>query len=198
MLIRLLVCLAFIFSCSSSARADESVYSQGRLARLLRTKIAVAKDIAANPKVIAAVKARNGQGLSLAEIKRRDQLWQRSHEKSPFKKKCLQSEINHFFFHLVNFHSEIYSEIFLTDAQGANIACYPLTSDYWQGDEQKWIQAYNKGAGKVHFGQIEFDQSSQCEAIQVSLPVMDGDQAIGVLIVGVKLTHIQALYLKGE
>ncbi len=51
---------------------------------------------------------------------------------------------------------------------------------------------------EFYFGEIEFDDSTQANAIQVSIPVMDKNNAIGVLTVGVKLTHIQAQILEGK
>ena len=84
-----------------------------------------------------------------------------------------------------------YPEAFLCDNQGANVAVSKLTSDYWQGDEDKWIKSFNNGNGKVFFGDPEFDQSSQAMQIQVSVPVLDGGKTIGVLVVGVKFSMVK-------
>jgi len=53
------------------------------------------------------------------------------------------------------------------------------TSDYWQGDEVKWQESFKGGAGAVHIGEIEFNGSAQDYLVQISVPVVEGDKAIG-------------------
>jgi hypothetical protein len=83
-----------------------------------------------------------------------------------------------------------YGEAFLTDKKGANVAAYPATSDYWQGDEEKFTASFNDGRGKIFIGAVEYDESSNTHAAQVSVPVVDKGKAIGVLIVGVTVDYI--------
>lgn len=42
-----------------------------------------------------------------------------------------------------------YAEIFVMDNQGANVAMSDKTSDYWQGDEDKFVRSFAGGEGKV-------------------------------------------------
>ncbi len=183
---------------TGNAFSGEIKISRQRLTSLLSNKLAVAKEIAENHTVIEAVQKRNQENITLDEIKRIDEKWKKSSKLTPLKKSMQDGKIGRYFESMIKFHDEIYNEMFLTDRQGANIACYPVTTDYYQGDEEKWIRAYNKGKGNVYFGEIEFDDSTQTNAIQVSIPVMDQNNAIGVLTVGVKLTHIQAQILEGK
>ena len=81
-------------------------------------------------------------------------------------------------------------EVFLMDKQGANVAMTNKTSDYWQGDEAKFTKSYNGGAGGVDIGKVKFDNSSQAYLVQVSVPVMDGDKAIGALTIGINLDEL--------
>ena len=83
-------------------------------------------------------------------------------------------------------------EAFVMDNQGANVATYPFTSDYWQGDEEKWSASYNGGDGKVFVGPLELDTSTQTYAVQVSAPVLDRGETIGVLVVGVTIGYLEA------
>ncbi|MGP6086119.1 hypothetical protein [Antarctobacter jejuensis] len=79
------------------------------------------------------------------------------------------------------------TEVFIMDAQGLNVAASGATSDYWQGDEAKFQETYPKGAGAVHFGEIEFDESSQTYQAQISVTITDpasGDP-IGAMTVGI-------------
>lgn len=170
--------------------------SQARLARLLRNKVEDVRELAANPTLIDAVHKHNAKGQSLEEIKQLDKAWMATKEMTPRKKALQQNELGHYFQTLVDFNRSIYSEMFLTDRNGATVAAYPPTTDYWQGDEKKWSEAFNAGEGKVYIGSVEFDESSQVNSVQISVPVVTDGKTIGVLIVGVKLSYIQAKYLR--
>lgn len=76
-----------------------------------------------------------------------------------------------------------YTEIFVTDAIGLNVGQSDLTSDYWQGDEAKW--KVPNDSHDIHIGEVEFDESSQTYQVQLSVPIMKGEQMIGTLTVGV-------------
>ena len=65
------------------------------------------------------------------------------------------------------------------------------TSDYWQGDEEKWIDCWNGGNGKIYIGALKLDESTNTVAAQVSAPVLDRGKTIGVLIVGVTINYLQ-------
>lgn len=79
------------------------------------------------------------------------------------------------------------TEVFIMDAQGLNVAASSATSDYWQGDEAKFQETYPKGAGAVHFGDIEFDESSQTYQAQISVTITDPDSGapIGAMTIGI-------------
>ena len=85
-----------------------------------------------------------------------------------------------------------FTEIFAMDAKGLNVAQSTLTSDYWQGDEDKFTQSFGAGADSVHIGEIEQDESTQVFQSQVSVPVTDpatGD-VIGAITVGVDVSML--------
>ena len=85
-----------------------------------------------------------------------------------------------------------YNEAFLTDNQGANVAAFPPTSDYFQGDEEKWSESFNEGSGRVFIGPVELDESTGVRAVQISAPVLDQGRTIGVLVVGITVEHIES------
>jgi hypothetical protein len=78
-------------------------------------------------------------------------------------------------------------ETILTDNQGANVAITDLTSDYWQGDEPKFVKAFADGNGADYIARPKKDDSTGQVISQVSVPVMDGGVAIGTLTMGVNL-----------
>jgi hypothetical protein len=83
----------------------------------------------------------------------------------------------------------LFSEIFVMDSRGLNVAASNTTSDYWQGDEAKWQESFGLGAGAMHIGEIEFDESSQSYLSQVSLTVTDPEtgEPIGAATFGVNV-----------
>lgn len=65
------------------------------------------------------------------------------------------------------------TEIIVMDDRGMNVAVSSVTSDFWQGDEAKFLETYPHGVDAVHVGEIEFDESSQTYQVQVSFSVAD-------------------------
>ncbi|MEI8633307.1 PDC sensor domain-containing protein [Vibrio sp. PP-XX7] len=78
-------------------------------------------------------------------------------------------------------------ELFLMDNQGANVAMTNKTSDYWQGDEAKFIQCFNGGNGQPYIGEVEYDDSTAAYLVQVSVPIVDQGKTIGAMTIGINL-----------
>lgn len=138
------------------------------------------------PVLVTAVKAQNTQGKSLDSIKELDQKWIATEGIDPFMSSLMSNDAAKF---LTTFEASkpYYQEIFLMDNQGANVAMTAKTSDYWQGDEDKWQKSFANGKGDKHIGPVKFDTSSQAYLVQISIPVMDGDTAIGAITIGINL-----------
>lgn len=170
--------------------------SQERIKALLKDKIQLVEELAAHPLIKRAVEEQNAKGISLDEVKRIDQEWRSTKSLTSFKKSLQTTLVGKLLKRKILLNSGIYSEAFLTDNQGANVAAYPITSDYWQGDEKKWIESFDNGKGKVYIGPITFDESTRINATQISAPVVHEDKAIGVLIVGIKLDFMRLRELK--
>ncbi len=171
------------------ATAQELSLSPEQLEVLLARKITAVKRLAANLAVVDAVKAQNAEETTIEQIKRIDDEWRSTKTLTAFKRSLQRNPAGRFLRRRVR-RNPTYGEAFLTDKRGANVAAYPATSDYWQGDETKFTASYNDGKGKVFIGDVEYDESSQTQAVQVSVPVIDQGKAIGVLVVGVQLDYI--------
>jgi hypothetical protein len=143
-----------------------------------------------DPVIVKAVKAENRKGKMLDQIKRFDNKWKATAGLADFMKALMDSECGE---HLrrIQYSVPYYSEIFVMDNQGANVAMTDKTSDYWQGDEAKFIKAFNNGAGAVFVDEVEFDDSTQAYLVQVSVPVKDGKQTIGAITVGIDVEKIE-------
>lgn len=166
--------------------------SDAGLDRVLDRRVRAVQAIARHPIVVDAVRARNREPLTRDLISQRDQQWRNGDLDATALDALLDPEVSAYLRAKVQSNESVYSEAILTDAQGANIACFPVTSDYWQGDEEKFVSAYDGGSGAVYRGPIQFDESTQLETVQIAVPVLDDSQAIGVLIVGVRLSYAEA------
>jgi hypothetical protein len=153
------------------------------------------REIAGNPAIIAAVAAQNAvtAGYDQAKIDALDQQWRAevSAAAKPLIDATLANEASKW---LVGVQAEaggLFTEIFVMDAKGLNVAQSTVTSDYWQGDEDKFTASFGAGAGAVHLGEIEQDESTQAFQSQVSITLVDGAGApIGALTAGIDLSMI--------
>jgi hypothetical protein len=175
---------------SATAFAEETP-SQEELEILLKTKIRSVQHMALNPTVIRAARGQNLEQLSLEEIKARDEEWKGTESLTHFKRALQENSAGRFLKRMVGLNKS-FNEAFLTDNQGANIAAYPATSDYWQGDEEKWSGSFNGGNGRIFLGPLEYDESTRIYAVQISAPLHDRGETIGVLVVGVTLDYLNA------
>lgn len=148
--------------------------------------IALAKEIAADPAVVAAVKSQNAKKIPLAEIQRIDKVWIETKGVDDRMKALMENDCAKALKRTQAAHREI-AEAFVMDDQGANVCMTNKTSDYWQGDEAKWRESFKGGQGGVLVDKPAFDESAQAYLVQVSVPVMSGNKAIGAVTVGVNL-----------
>lgn len=137
-----------------------------------------------DPVIVEAVKAENKKGKTLDEIKRMDEKWIATPGVADYMKAIMDSECGKYLKNIQK-SAPFYAEIFVMDNQGANVAMTDKTSDYWQGDEAKFKNAFNKGKGDIFVDDVEFDDSSQSYLVQVSVPVKDGDKVIGAITFGI-------------
>ncbi len=172
------------------AWAQEEI-SQDEIREILSFEIGAISRMGTDPMIVKAVRAQNAKNISLSEIKKIDAEWTRTKSITPFKRSLMDSLLGRYLNKRMMSNLESYSEMFLTDAQGANVAMTPATSDYWQGDETKWKASFNNGDGQIFIGPVEFDESARTNAVQVSVPVIDVDKTIGVLIVGIRFNYIK-------
>lgn len=152
---------------------------------------------AESPDVIQAVRRQNEQnaGLTSAAIEELDRKW-RQETKSPARPLIdgiLGNALSEYLRQVQGKAQGLYTEIFVMDNRGLNVGQSNLTSDYWQGDEAKWQQTYQAGAGSMLIDDVEFDESTQTFQSQLSLPVVDPEtgEVIGAVTVGVNVDMFQ-------
>lgn len=181
--------LALTFGNAAVAQDDYSA----PLTELANTQI---KAIAENPVVIAAINAHNAttSGYDQAKIDELDTQWRAEVDAAskPLIDATMGNEASKFLAGEQEASAGLFTEIFVMDAKGLNVAQSTVTSDYWQGDEDKFTASFGAGVGAVHLGEIEQDESTQAFQSQVSVTVVDPatGAAIGAITVGVDLSML--------
>lgn len=67
----------------------------------------------------------------------------------------------------------IYNEIFVMDNKGLNVGQSAMSSDFWQGDEDKWQKTYLKSANQKFIDKPEFNESRQVWVVQYNIAITD-------------------------
>jgi len=141
-----------------------------------------------DPILVAAVKAQNAQNLTLAEILHRDSTWVAGTAQQLVTAVTTGACADRL--RQLQALRAVYSESFAMDNKGALVCASDKTSDYWQGDEDKWIKSYNNGIGATFIDKAAFDASAQETLAQISFPVRDGGTVIGAITVGVRVGRL--------
>jgi len=143
-------------------------------------------------RIVAAVVAQNQAPLSAETIHDIDEAWVQGSEVDGLVARLTSNACAKALLELVAAAPpDYYREAFVADARGALVCASQRTEDYWQGDEAKWTEAYRAGRGGIYFGPTAYDRSAERALIQISLPIMDGASAIGVLVVGKVVQSVQ-------
>ncbi|MGR3496718.1 hypothetical protein [Citreimonas sp.] len=182
---RLPLAVAFVVATSPAAWA---VDANGAMQAYYDASIA---GWATDPVLLDAIAHQNQTtaGYDAATIEAMDQAWRAEvgAPDSPTIDPVVQHPASDFLRARVAESGGTITEIFVMDSVGLNVASSGMTSDYWQGDEEKFSETYGAGAGAMHFSEIEFDESSQSYQAQISFTLTDpatGDP-IGAMTVGV-------------
>lgn len=174
----------------SQANADEFT---APLAELAEAEI---RGMLEDPAIVAAIRAQNADhaGLSQADIDTLDQKWRAEVGSSdaPTISPVLEGEVASMLRALRDESGGLFTEIFVMDNHGLNVAASDTTSDYWQGDEAKWQQTFKVGPDAVHVSDVELDESTQSYQGQVSLSIADPEtgEPIGAATFGVNIEYL--------
>lgn len=169
---------------ATSVRADFVPAMQAYLDGAIRTW-------AADPVLVAAIEAANAEraGYDQAMIDQLDTAWRAEvgQASTPTISPVLQNAASEFLRAQVAGSEGRITEVFVMDAHGLNVAASDVTSDMWQGDEDKFTKTFGAGPDGVFFGDVELDESTQTFSGQISISIVDPEtnEVIGALTVGV-------------
>ncbi|MEM7211938.1 MAG: hypothetical protein AAF479_08600 [Pseudomonadota bacterium] len=153
--------------------------------------------IASDPAIIAAIQARNTETGGMAEdaIIDLDNKWRAEvgGSDTPTITPVLEGEIADMLREVRDESEGLFTEIFVMDMVGLNVAASDTTSDYWQGDEAKWQQTFGVGAGAIHISGVELDESTQSYQSQISVSITDPatNAPIGAATFGVNVEYLE-------
>jgi GAF domain-containing protein/HAMP domain-containing protein len=151
----------------------------------LNGQLEVLQTLALDETIRQSVRAANALRPELTDILILDNKWRQavaSGESNPFVNSKLSNSLSNDLVAFQNLSPE-HIEVFVTDQAGALISATNLTSDYYQADEEWWIETYQDGNGDVYISQPEFDESAGVLSILISVPIYDTRQGdlIGIL-----------------
>ncbi|GGE95767.1 cellulose-binding family II protein [Pseudoalteromonas gelatinilytica] len=147
------------------------------------------KQLANSDNVQQAVMKSNRQPLAQQDLDQLDNQWaQQVRDNTPIlAERYLKLEGSQFLQVWQKQMQGVITEIIVTDKQGKNVIISEVTTDYWQGDEAKFLNMYQQD-DDYYIDTVEFDESTKHFQVQFSVPIFDEkSQHIGVLILGVDI-----------
>lgn len=87
----------------------------------------------------------------------------------------------------------LYAEIFIMDQNGLNVGQSSVTSDFWQGDEDKFQKTFMAQDNGLYIDAAEWDDEAKIWRGQVSFPLFEGPdkKKIGAVTVELNLTELE-------
>jgi len=160
------------------------------LSAQVEARVTVVQQWASDPIVVQAVREANANPRSMDEIETINREWEAATGVTPFIRALIDHPAARRLKELRASSPEI-QEAFLTDALGANVAITNKTSDFYQGDEVQYLEAFNQGKGGVHIGELSLDESIHSYSVHVGVPVLDQGKPIGVLLAAVNVEKLK-------
>jgi len=174
----------------TSAFAQKFELTPGMQAELDRQKTAIA-GWAASPTIVTAVLEQNQRGPITGMDNPK---WKQTRRSDALVAAFQSNPAGQFLKSKVEDTKGANNEAFLSGSRGEKVAFVEKTTSYIHVGQAKFDVPFS--TGKAWQGQPEFDESSQTYAVQISVPVLSDGRPIGVLVVGVNLTHLQGLAKK--
>lgn len=195
---RLVVAGTLVLALTGSNAAVGLNVFETELGQLARTRLL---EIARSDAVVDAVRKQNRTTaeLSDARIAELDREWaaeaagrEKGGKMGPLIAEAMGRSVSLYLREVQTRSEGLFTEIILMDARGLNVGISRVTSDYWQGDEDKWKMIFPAGPESLHIGPLEEDISTRTVQSQVSLPVVDPDsgEVIGALAFGIDVEEL--------
>lgn len=168
------------FTCTTQAE-DLDAATQAKVT----AKINVIKTWAADPAIVTAVKAQNGSVPAELAAMTQDK-WKAAGILDPIVRGLTKNDAAGI---LKSKKTDDVSEAFLSAADGTKVAFLAKPSNWSHKGKAKHDVPMT---GKTWQGAVEVDDSTGVRQLQVAVPVLDGEHAIGSLVVGLDLGKLKA------
>lgn len=146
-------------------------------------KLTELKALATAPEIVSAVKAQNA--TPSAEVTgMTEEKWKSLPMTDPFVRGLAKNEAANF---LKSKKGEEIAEAFVSDADGRKVGLLAKTSSWSHKGKAKHDKPM---AGQTWQGDVEVDESTGVQQVQVAVPVMDGDKVVGSLVVGLRISKL--------
>ncbi len=134
-----------------------------------------------HPTILAALKSANAKPLEQENIQRLDTEWRKNigNKSSTLIKSVIDSETSKFLVNHLKKYNMTLADLFVVDAQGMNIGLTSSTEDYWQADEEKFQETFNKGCNTEYHSDAYQDDSINAMAIQIGGTICENGKPIG-------------------
>lgn len=149
------------------------------------------------PVTILSVNASNKrhEGVQQAEIDALDNAWkaEAKSDDQPLIAEILSSPLSSYLLYMQARSAGLFTEVFVMDKFGLNVGQSSVTSDYWQGDEDKFQKTYDIGPDAVFIDEPEFNEDTKTWRTQVNFTIVDPDTkaSIGAVTAEINLTELQ-------
>ena len=173
---------AMLALCLSSAILAAAPLTDSQKAKV-QTALTQFQLLGSDPQVVDAVKAANSQPPAAYKGMTQD-TWAALTLLSPEVKYFSQNDLAKY---LKTKRTEIVTELFVSAADGTKVAFFAKTSNWSHKGKPKHDLPM---AGKTWIGETEQDASTGKVQVQISFPVLDGQKAIGSIVIGLDLTKL--------
>lgn len=138
---------------------------------------------------IHALLAQKQPQLNAQQLSQREAIWQREALANiDFIDQALSRKLQSF----VAANQDVISEVFVMGDQGETLACNQKLTDYWQGDEDKFLKSQSLAEGEFFIETIAYDASSQAFVVHVSWPIYIQGLKHGSITLGVRVEKLLA------
>lgn len=171
-----LVALAIVVVTAGIASAQDKTVPKSLVKFAQQTLVTFGED----SQLVALVARSNANPQDVAKLKALDVRWQKKDNVEAFVKELMASPASQRLAAVMGKHPYL-PEAFIMNAQGTIIGETNRTSTYWKGEQEKFTAAYAGGSGAIWYGKLEFDESTNTNSVQISVPVVKGGKAIGAI-----------------
>ncbi len=181
--IRIPTLLAIMFAMFASlvARAEKP---DAKVQEAIDAKVKIIKTWAADPVLVGAVKEQNATLPAEYAAMTQDK-WKSLTVVDPFVRAFSKNAAGQF---LKGKKDDFVAEAFLSAANGMKVGFLAKTTNWSHQGKPKHDEPMK---GQTWQGEIEVDESSGVQCVQVGVPVLDGDKPIGSLVVGLNVSKMK-------